>query len=55
MVLRGWAVSYSDKYKKEEDIAKNKRSGIWKGRFMRPELYRALHMNQKNNKKIKKR
>ena len=43
MVLNGWAVAYSDRFEKEEKIAKNKKIGIWKGRFMRPELYRSLH------------
>lgn len=55
MVLSGWAVSYGDKFKRAENIAKEQKSGIWKGKFMRPELYRALHMKQKNSKKFKKR
>ena len=45
MVLSGWAVSYGNKFKEEEMKAKKQKSGIWKGRFMRPELYRALHKN----------
>ncbi len=45
MVLNGWAVSYGNKFKKEEKKAKDKKLGVWKGRFMRPELYRALHKN----------
>ena len=55
MVLSGWAVAYGDKFKNEEIEAKNKNIGIWKGRFMRPELYRALHKNQKNSNKFEKR
>lgn len=45
MVLSGWAVAYGNKFRKEEKNAKDKSRGIWKGRFMRPELYRALHKN----------
>lgn len=45
MVISGWAVSYGDKFKNEEKEAKMQKSGIWKGRFIRPELYRALHKN----------
>ena len=45
MVLNGWAVSYGSKFKQEENRAKKQKSGIWKGRFMRPDLYRALHKN----------
>ena len=45
MVLNGWAVSYGEKFINEENIAKKQKLGIWKGRFMRPELYRALHKN----------
>ena len=45
MVLNGWAVSYGNKFEKEENKAKKQKSGIWNGRFMRPELYRALHKN----------
>ena len=45
MVLGGWALSYGKCFKEEEKEAKNQSKGIWKGRFMRPELYRALHNN----------
>lgn len=55
MVLNGWAVAYGDKFKKDEKIAKINKRGIWKGRFMRPELYRALDKNQKNTNKFEKR
>ncbi|MCQ2741419.1 MAG: thermonuclease family protein [Alphaproteobacteria bacterium] len=51
MVASGWAVAYGDKYKKEETQAKQARKGIWKGKFMRPELYRALNGNKQKNKK----
>ena len=49
MVSDGWAVAYGKRFEKEEKIAKDKKIGIWKGRFIRPELYRALQ------KKLKKR
>ena len=55
MVLGGWAVSYSDRFIDEEKIAKNKKIGIWKGRFIRPELYRSLYRKQKNSNKFEKR
>jgi endonuclease YncB( thermonuclease family) len=47
MILNGWALSYGDRFKDEEKLAKNQKNGIWSGRFMRPELYRALNKNQK--------
>ena len=47
MILNGWAVSYGSKYKEEENTAKANKTGIWKGRFMRPELYRALNKSHK--------
>lgn len=45
MVVNGWAVaytSYTNAFAKEEKDAKSAKKGIWQGRFMRPELYRAL-------------
>ena len=45
MVVNGWAVSYGNRFKEEEKEEKKQNKGIWKGRFMRPELYRALHKN----------
>lgn len=51
MVLRGWAVSYGDRYQKEEAQAKAARRGIWQGRFMRPELFRALQKSRKSSRK----
>ena len=52
MVRDGFAVSYGDDYQKAEDEAKAYKKGIWKGKFMRPELYRALQKERKTvNKK----
>ncbi len=49
MVLSGWALSYySDKYKSEEQNAKDNKRGLWQGKFMRPDLYRALNRKKKN-------
>jgi endonuclease YncB( thermonuclease family) len=45
MVLNGWAVSYGKRFEDDEKGAKKQKAGFWKGRFMRPELYRALHKN----------
>ena len=45
MIVNGWAVaytSYTNAFAKEEKEAQNAKRGIWKGRFMHPELYRAL-------------
>ena len=43
MVAQGQAVSYrSTRYAEEEKAAKKQKIGIWQGKFMRPELYRAL-------------
>lgn len=55
MVRQGYAVAYSDRYKNEEAQAKASRKGIWKGKFMRPELYRALKKSQDALKKSEKR
>ena len=55
MILNGLAISYGDRFIEEEKMAKDKKIGIWKGRFMRPELYRSLHKKEKNANKIKKR
>lgn len=46
MVLRGWAVAYTqytDDFAPAEAEAKKAKRGIWRGRFMVPELYRALN------------
>ncbi len=43
MVKNGRAVCYrSKRYKSAEKNAKNKKLGIWQGKFMRPALYRML-------------
>ena len=54
MVASGMALSYGKKYKKEEGKAKYNKKGIWQGRFIRPELYRALQKKTENTNKIKK-
>lgn len=51
MVLQGWAVAYSDRYQKEERAAKAAKRGIWQGKFMRPELYRALQKRTESRRK----
>lgn len=46
MVASGWAVSYyGDDFKQEEKDAKQNKLGIWQGKFIRPEFFRALHRN----------
>ncbi len=42
MIRQGWAVAYGGTYKAEELEVKKLKRGIWRGKFMRPELYRAL-------------
>ena len=45
MVESGWAVAYNfytHDYDDAEALARREKRGIWQGRFMRPELYRAL-------------
>ena len=43
MVANGYAVSYkSKKYEEIEQLAKEHKYGIWRGKFMRPSIYRAL-------------
>lgn len=51
MVLRGWAVAYGDAYLPEEEEARKHKRGIWQGRFMRPELFRALQKSRKSPRK----
>ena len=51
MVLSGWAVDYGGVYTQEENMARTARRGIWKGRFIRPELYRALRNKLEKNEK----
>ena len=46
LVKQGWAVAYTqytDYYVEAEKEAKVLKKGIWQGRFMKPELYRALY------------
>ena len=46
MVAAGWAVAYSrytHDYDKVQAEAKKEKRGIWKGRFIPPELYRRLN------------
>jgi endonuclease YncB( thermonuclease family) len=48
MVLSGWAVSYnygSEGFRNEEKQAKEAQRGMWRGKFMKPELYRRLKHN----------
>ena len=45
MVRLGWAVAYdhyTDVYVEMQNEAKYNKRGIWQGKFMRPEFYRAL-------------
>lgn len=51
MVLAGWAVAYGDAYVEEEAAAKKNKKGIWQGKFMRPELYRALNKSRERLRK----
>ncbi len=47
MVFGGYAVTYrSDKYLEAERSAKENKRGIWRGKFMRPALFRALERLQ---------
>lgn len=46
MVEEGWAIAYTrytDEYDKAERQAKQKKKGVWQGRFLKPELYRILN------------
>jgi len=48
MVSGGYAMTYrSDKYFEDEQSAKLGKRGIWRGKFMRPALFRALERLQK--------
>ena len=51
MVLDGWAVAYGEAYEQEEALAKKNKRGIWNGKFMRPELFRALEKRRKGLRK----
>ena len=50
MVAAGWAVAYDrydDSYVDDEKAAKKAKHGIWQGKFMKPEIWRALHRRRK--------
>ena len=48
IIKAGYAVAYIDnRYKKFEEQAKKRKTGIWQGKFMRPELYRILNKYKK--------
>lgn len=43
MISAGYAVAYkSKKYQESEATAKKHKYGLWRGKFMRPAIYRAL-------------
>lgn len=45
MLRQGWAITYRTKkqnFLKAEEYAKENKKGMWQGKFMKPELYRAL-------------
>ena len=52
MVTQGWAVAYT-RYTKDyvpaEQEARKYKRGIWNGRFLKPEYYRILRQETKNN------
>jgi len=41
MVLQGWAISFGD-YEREEAIARQNASGIWRGKFVSPDKWRRI-------------
>ena len=51
MVKAGYALAYkSEKYALAEKRAKQRKKGIWQGKFMRPEIYRALKREEEKQK-----
>ena len=51
MVKKGLAVAYKhERYELAQKRAKERKIGIWQGKFMRPELYRALHRRDEKQK-----
>jgi len=57
MVAQGWAVAYdryTHQYDKAQKKAKRLKKGIWQGRFMKPELYRALMRAEKKAANLNK-
>ncbi len=58
MVASGWAVAYgryTQAFTEVEKEAKRQKIGIWQGRFMIPELYRAYIQEQKLEQKAHKK
>ena len=51
LILNREKIKLNKKFQKEEEQAKKSNSGIWQGKFMRPELYRALNRQKQKNKK----
>ncbi len=52
MVRSGWAVAYTrytEDYVEDEREARAAKRGIWQGKFMKPELYRALQRKKHKN------
>lgn len=46
MLKQGWAVAYRTKdkaYLEAQEYAKKNKLGLWQGKFMKPELHRALN------------
>lgn len=55
LVQKGLAISYKGKdYTKEQKIAKKQKKGLWRGRFMRPEIYRSVRKYEQKQKKLTK-
>jgi len=47
MIKAGYALAYRDeRYLLAQKRAQNKKIGIWQGKFMRPEIYRAIKREQ---------
>lgn len=50
MVREGWAVAYTryfPDFADDEKAARREKRGLWGGRFIRPDLYRALEADKK--------
>ncbi len=57
MVAKGWAVAYeryTHHYDQAQKEAKRLKKGIWRGRFIKPELYRVLMKKDKKAFESKK-
>ena len=53
MIKSGWAVAYrsdDSSYQQAEKYAKSAKKGVWKGKFMRPEYFRRLQREEKQEK-----